>query len=96
MNFVKSLAHPELKRHFIDKLHFQSKIQTSSELKRSEVQSSLQLPHPASTNSFSCPISSAHIHLQQLPEPQVILNLHVSITIRQMLLRSRQLRYVFR
>jgi hypothetical protein len=95
-NFVKSLAHRDMKFRFIDELQFQSKIQTSSERKRSEVQSSLQLPHPASTKSFFCPVSFAHVPLQQLPAPQVILNLHVNITIHQVLLRSRQLRYVFR
>ena len=80
-NFVKSLAHRDRKLTFIDKLHFQSKIQTSSERKRSEVQSSLQLPPPASTKSFFRPISFAHVPLQQLPAPQVILFLHVSIRI---------------
>ena len=95
-NFVNSLAHRDMKLPFIDQLHFQSKIQTSSERKRSEVQSSLQLPPPASTKSFFCPVSFAHVHLQQLPAPQVVLILHVNITIHRVLLRSRQLLYVFR
>ena len=94
--FVMSLAHRVKKLPFIDKVNFRSEIPSSLEHKLSEVQSSLQLPPPASTKSFFCPISFAHVSLQQVPAPQVILLLPNSITIHQVLLRSRQLRYVYR
>ena len=95
-NFVKSLTHRDMKLPFIDKLYFRCKIQNYMEHKLSEVQSSLQLPPAASTYSFFCPISFAHVSLQQVPVPQVILLLHMNITINQALLRSRHMRYVYR
>ena len=95
-NFVKSLSHRDMQLPFIDKLHFRSKIQTSLEHKIFEVQSSLQLPPPASTKSLFCPITFAHVPFRQLPAPVVILLLHVSITIHQVLPGFHQLRYVFR
>jgi hypothetical protein len=94
--FVNSLAHRDMKLTFIGNLYFRSKIQTSLEDKLFEVQSNLQLPLQTSTKSFFCPISFAHVPLQQFPAPQAILLLHVNITIHQVLLPCRQLRYVFR
>jgi hypothetical protein len=72
-NFVKSLTHRNMKLPPVGKLHFRTKVQTSLEHKLSEVQSSLQLPPPASSKSLFSPINSAHVPLQQLPAPQVIL-----------------------
>ena len=73
INFVQSLARRDMKLPFICKLRLRSKIQTSLEDKLSEVHSSLQLTPPASKKSLFCPVSFAHVLLQQLPAPQVIL-----------------------
>jgi hypothetical protein len=71
-NFVKSLAHRDMKISFIGKLHLRSKIQSSLEHKLSEVQGSLQLPPPASSKSVFYPISFPRVPLQQFPAPQLI------------------------
>jgi hypothetical protein len=57
-NFVKYFEHRYMKLPFIGKLHFRSKIKTSLEHKLPVVQSSLQLPSPASTKFFSVPSTS--------------------------------------